>query len=410
MSSLFSVDRLDNGLRLVIAPDSTAPVAAVNVTFGTGTRHERAGETEYAHLLEHLLFQAEQSRLVRAAGGSTDAYTDTDCTSYYTAAPSHQVEVVLWLEAQRLARVAGGFTEEQVRHECEVVRAEHTQRRLGMPYGTALPDLLECAFPPGHPHHTSMAARLDLGHATSAGVVAFAATHYVPGNAVIAVVGDVDPAEVRDWAETHFGAIPAGPAPPVTTPFPAVPDGEVRNEVSAAVPLPRACVGWRAPAEGTPEYDALLVAVAVTAAGRTARLRRRLVGTVAADVGLTLLGRIGGSFVHGHVTALPGVPVAVAEHAFHDVFDDIRAGTIDDVDMDRAIALLEHSHLAQVAGFGGRAVTYAKAAVRFDDPGWAESRVACLRAVTRDEVALVANTVFRPENRVVRTFVTSGTP
>lgn len=413
MARTFTDERLGNGLRLLVDEDHVAPVVAVSVAYGAGSRCEGDGEGELAHLFEHMMFEGsahvapgEHVALLAATGGSANGRTQPDCTTFSSVVPAHCAELVLWLEAERLANLPAGLTPESLDRQRAVVRNEHRQRRVGVPYGSALSDLGERLFPPGHPYHTSMARRTDLDRATLPAVEAFFRRHYVPANAVVAVCGDVEAGEVRRWAEAYFGAIPGGDVPaPVEAPLEPLP-GEVRDAVDAAVPMPRTYVAWRAPVEGTPEYDAFAVASAALAVGAGSRLRRLVRDSpVVADAVLAVQGRAAGpSFAYGYVTPRPGATLADAEAVFDEAVRGLTE-TLTEGEVARAARLLTTAHLHQVSPLGGRAYTLSTGALLQDDPRAALDRAAAYAAVTPERARTVAATVLRPDERVVRTFL-----
>jgi predicted Zn-dependent peptidase len=401
-------ERLPNGLRLVVAEDHTTPAVAVTVTYGAGTRDEGPGEGELAHLFEHMMFEGsanvgpgEHLALLLAAGGAGTGITQADCTTFASVVPSNCVELLLWLEAERLANLPGGFSQESLDRQRAVVRNEHRQRRVAVPYGSALSDLAERLYPPGHPYHTSMRRRTELEGATLGTVEAFFRRYYVPGNAVVAVCGDVDVAAVREWVGAYFGPVPAAPVSRCPVPVPRPLPAEVRETVEARVPRPRTYLGWLGPADGTSEFDALALAVTVLGAGEGCRLRRAARdGDVLLDAGLAVQPRAAGaSLVHAYAIPAPGVAPEVAERAVLDVLLGLAADPPTEAETARAVLLHEHARLHQVAALGGRARTIATDALLHD-------RLA--RPAERDvEPAAIAAAAARVlgAHPVVRTFL-----
>src|SRR3989442_9350984 len=266
----FIDERLGIGLRVVMAPDPLAPVAAVNVWYNVGSRHERPGQAGLAHLVEHMMFQgsrnvgkAEHFRLISSAGGTLNGTTWVDRTNYYETVPSHHLELALWLEADRMGTLLDALGQETLDNQREVVKNEKRQSYDNRPYGSSSERLQAAVFPEGHPyHHSTIGSMADLDAASLEDVRAFFRTYYAPNNAVLSIVGDVDPDQARAWAEQYFGPIPPNPDLPPT------PDGtvarrigaEVREDVPDRVPMSRLYFGYRAPPLGTPEFDALSMA------------------------------------------------------------------------------------------------------------------------------------------------------
>ena len=394
-------DTLPNGLRLAISEDRVAPVTAVHVAYGTGTSSEGPREGELAHLFEHMMFEGsrhvapgEHVALLAAHGGMVDARTHADCTTYASIVPSHCTDLTLWLEAERLAHLRDGLTAESLERQRAVVRNEHLQRRAGVPYGAAQSDLCERLFPLPHPYHTSMARRAELDAASLDGVIAFHERHYFPGNAVLAVCGDVDSARVRDRVAEWFGAVPARPVPPRPDVAYRPLGGEVRETLRAAVPRPRVYAAWRGPGEGGDDVGALLVAVAILYGGQRGRLRR-----LGREATLVLETRAGTSFLHGWTT--PDEDAALAEKEYLAVFDELAESGPDEEEVRRAARLLDTARLTAGASVGGRAHETAAGLLRGAPPLPYDD-------VTPERVRGVVAEVFDARNRVVLTYLPAG--
>jgi len=294
----FTDERLGNGLRLIMSPDPLAPVAAVNLWYNVGSRHEVPGQTGLAHLFEHMMFQgsrnvgkAEHFRLVSGAGGTLNGTTWVDRTNYFETVPSHHLELILWLEADRMGGLLDALGQETLDNQRDVVKNEKRQSYDNRPYGSSSEKLQAAVFPKGHPyHHSTIGSMEDLDAASLEDVRAFFRTYYAPNNAVLSIVGDFEPDVARGWVEKHFGSIPANPN------IPAPPDGslpplmgaEVRQTVPDRVPMSRLYIGYRSPPLGTPEFDALSMATVVLAQGKGSRLYGDLVRgkELAQDVGI----------------------------------------------------------------------------------------------------------------------------
>src|SRR3990172_8391272 len=211
----FSQRTLANGLRVIVAPDHLAPVVAVNLWYVVGSRHETAGRTGFAHLFEHFMFQGsrhvsktEHFNLIQSAGGVNNATTYFDRTNYFETLPSHQLELALWLEADRMATLLDALDQENLDNQRDVVKNEKRQSYDNRPYGTFYEKLMAAVFPPGHPyHHTPIGSMEDLDAASLDDVRSFFQTWYVPNNAVLTVAGDVDEQPVIEMVERYFGPI-----------------------------------------------------------------------------------------------------------------------------------------------------------------------------------------------------------
>ena len=278
--------RLANGLRVVLLPDPQVPVVSLAVNYAVGSAHERPGRTGFAHLFEHMMFQGsanvgktEHLRDVQSMGGMANAYTTWDSTHYINTVPSHQLPVVLWMEADRMATLADAITQESLDNQCEVVKNERRARVDNVPYGSAEEQLFSMALPPGHPYgHTVWGLMADLEAASLDDVRQFFAAFYVPNNAVVVLTGDFEPREALELVDRYFGPIAGGPDPqPLGGAVPLELDGAIRAEKADEVPTPRLFMACRVEPFGTEAWDVADVAVDVLNRGRAARLQRRLI-------------------------------------------------------------------------------------------------------------------------------------
>ena len=414
----FTDERLANGLRLIIAVDRLAPVAAVNLWYDVGSKHEVKGKTGFAHLFEHVMFQgsrnvgkAEHMSLVQGAGGTMNGSTWLDRTNYYETLPSHQVELALWLEADRMGSLLDALSQENLDNQREVVKNEKRWSYDNRPYGSWYEKVQGHLYPEDHPyHHTTIGSMEDLDAASVEDVSAFFRTYYAPNNAVLTVVGDVEPDEIRAWTQRYFGGIPANPDIPQLgdLSLPAILGREIRETVHDKVPLPRVYVGFRAPAYGDERLDALDIAAQVLAGGKGSRLHRRLVRDerIAQDVALVPLGFVGGaSICVGWATVRPGIPVERVEAALHEELARLTTDEISDDELARARALIETEELGALSRVEERADRLSMYATLFDDPDLINRVLPRYLAVTAEQIRSVAAETFREDNRVVLTYL-----
>jgi predicted Zn-dependent peptidase len=413
----FSDERLPNGLRLVVAEDHLAPVVAVHVWYNVGSKHEVPGKTGFAHLFEHVMFQgsanvakAEHMALVQAAGGTLNGTTWLDRTNYYETLPSHQLELALWLEADRMATLLDALSQENLDNQREVVKNEKRWSYDNRPYGSWQEKVFGHLYPDDHPyHHPTIGSMADLDAASLEDVSAFFRTYYAPNNATIAVVGDCERAQVRAWVDRYFGAIPANLAITPLTPYalPAILGEERREIVEDRVPLTRIFVAYRAPAYGDPALDPLDLAAQLLAGGKGSRLHKRLVreDRLAQEVDCGSWGFVGGSVFLGIVTVRPDVDPAAVEAAFHEELEKLAAEAPSEDEVARAKALIEADELGSLARVEERARRLAEYAGLFDDPDLINTLLPRYLAVTADQIRDAARATFRADNRVVLTYV-----
>ncbi|MEV7426754.1 MULTISPECIES: M16 family metallopeptidase [unclassified Streptomyces] len=406
--------RLANGLRVVLSEDHLTPVAAVCLWYDVGSRHEVKGRTGLAHLFEHLMFQGSAQvagnghfELVQGAGGSLNGTTSFERTNYFETMPTHQLELALWLEADRMGSLLAALDEESMENQRDVVKNERRQRYDNVPYGTAFERLTALSYPEGHPyHHTPIGSMADLDAATLDDARAFFRTNYAPNNAVLSVVGDIDPERTLAWIEKYFGSIPShdGKRPPRDGSLPDVIGEQLREEIHEEVPARALMAAYRLPHDGTRECDAADLALTVLGGGESSRLHNRLVRrdrtAVAAGFGLL---RLAGAPSLGwlDVKTSGGVEVPQIEAAVDEELARLAAEGPTAEEMERAQAQLEREWLDRLGTVAGRADELCRFAVLFGDPQLALSAVDRVLDITAAEVRAVAAARLRPDNRAV---------
>ncbi|MEU4776630.1 pitrilysin family protein [Micromonospora sp. NPDC023633] len=417
--------RLDNGLRVVVSEDRTAPAVAVNLWYDVGSRHEPAGQTGFAHLFEHLMFEGsanvaktEHMKLVQGAGGSLNATTNPDRTNYFETVPAEHLELALWLEADRMGGLVPALTQETLDNQRDVVKNERRQRYENVPYGDAWLRLLPLLYPPGHPyHHATIGSMADLNAADLDTFQAFHRTYYAPNNAVLTVVGDASAAEVFALADKYFGAIPP------RAEIPSAPDGRsvpatgrpAVETVTADVPAPRVYVAHRTHLFGSPGYDVVTVLATVLGSGRGSRLYQRLAdGERIAQP--DLVGAYGVDLAHAPApliataTARPGVSAERLAAGLAEVVDELVTVPVTATELDRAKSLLSTSWWRQMSTVDGRADTLGRYATQFGDPAKAAERLPAWLAVTAEQIAEAAAEVLAADDRVTLTYLPEEKP
>ena len=402
---------LDNGLRVIASPDHLAPTVAVNLWYDVGSRHEEPGRTGFAHLFEHVMFQGsahvgsgQHITLMQAAGASVNATTWFDRTNYFEALPTGGLDLALWLEADRLGTLLDALTQDNLDNQREVVKEEKRQRYDNVPYGDVMERLVALTFPADHPYgHTVIGSMDDLNAATLEDVRSFFSRYYLPGNAVLSIVGDVDAETAFAKAETYFGHLPAGTLPPAPAnqALPAL-VGEPRVETAADVPAEAVYFTWRLPARGTAEFDALDLAFSVLGQGQTSRLHRSLVRSaeLAEGSGANAMGLIGGnSFGFAYARARDGVGLDALEEALVAEIDRLGSDGPTDTELRRAKAQQERHWLHELSRVDSRADAFGEYATLEGDPYRVLTRLAEIEAVSLANVADAVATWCRTDQR-----------
>ncbi|MEV0532200.1 pitrilysin family protein [Kitasatospora sp. NPDC050463] len=406
--------RLANGLRVVLSEDHLTPVAAVCLWYDVGSRHEVKGRTGLAHLFEHLMFQGSANvsnnghfELVQGAGGSLNGTTSFERTNYFETMPAHQLELALWLEADRMGSLLAALDETSMENQRDVVKNERRQRYDNVPYGTAFEKLTALSFPDGHPyHHTPIGSMADLDAATLADARAFFSTYYAPNNAVLSVVGDIDPEQTIAWVEKYFGSIPGhdGKQPPRDGTLPDTFGREIREHIHEDVPSRALMAAYRLPHDGTREADAADLALTILGSGESSRLYNRLVRrdrtAVAAGFGLL---RLAGAPSLGwlDVKTSGDATIEQIDAAVDEELARFAAEGPTAAELERAQAQIEREWLDRLTTVSGRADELCRYAVLFGDPKLLGSALSKVLDVTAEEVQAVAQARLHPRNRAV---------
>ncbi|MFJ6568461.1 M16 family metallopeptidase [Streptomyces sp. NPDC091292] len=417
--------RLANGLRVVLSEDHNTPVAAVNVWYDAGSQHDPEGRTGLAHLFCMLMYQGSRQvkgnghfELVQNAGGSLNGTTSFERANYFQTVPAHQVELVLWLEADRMGSLLDTMDEQTLDWARDIVRNERRQRYDNVPYGNAFERLVEMAYPEGSPyHHTPIGSNADRDAVTLEEARAFFRTYYTPDNAVLSVVGDIDPEQTLAWVEKYFGSIPASGERPVRRPGePAgrMMTGEQREHLVDDVPARALTAAYLLPHDGTRAADAADLALTVLGGGESSRLHNRLVRRerLAVTASFGLLRLVG-------APSLGWLDIKAAGHAGAETLDAIEAAVDEELtrfategptpaEMDRAQAQLEREWLDRLGTVAGRADELCRYAVLFDDAQLTKGALANVLDITPEEVRTTATRFLTRANRALLTYEPYG--
>lgn len=385
--------RLAAGLELTVLPDPSSPAVAVNLTFQVGSVDEDPRATGFAHLFEHLMFQGsaevapgEHMATIEALGGSVNAYTSSDRTVYHETVPPGALELVLWLEADRMRSL--DISQTNLDAQRDVVAQEKAQRYDNRPYGDLLETLVTQHFPADHPYgHLPIGSMAHLAEADLHDVTAFHRRWYRPSNARLVLAGAVDPAEAVDLVERHFSGITDAPVPERTTP--GDPMTSAQSLVHRGrVPHPLIHLSWLAPPAGHRDFLALELGLAVLGEGHASRLHRRLVkeNAVAQEVHTFLIGHLRGPSL-AVVQARPTEGVSPEE-----LTEALRVELCgftgpDRRELARVRAKAERDWLEELACVEGRAAVAADAWLTHGDPEDMNAHLDRLAAIHSEDIA-----------------------
>ncbi len=275
---------LDNGLTLLVHEDRKAPIVTVNVWYHVGSKNERPGITGFAHLFEHLMFNGSENYqgewflpLEKAGGTDLNGTTWFDRTNYFQTVPTPALDLVLWMESDRMGHFLGAITQEGLDEQRSVVQNEKRQGD-NRPYGTAGYIQLKGMFPEGHPYRWSTIGSMeDLNAASLEDVREWFETYYGASNAVLVVAGDISPETALKKVERYFGDIAPGPALTKPERWVAQRSENTRDIMYDEVALARLTQSWNTAPFGDEDAVYLDLAARILAGGRSSRLYQRLV-------------------------------------------------------------------------------------------------------------------------------------
>jgi predicted Zn-dependent peptidase len=419
----FAIERftLDNGLRVVVSPDTSSPTVMVAVSYDVGFRSEPEGRTGFAHLFEHFMFEGsdnlpkgELDRIIESNGGALNGFTRLDQTVYWEVLPSSALEVALFAEADRMHGLA--LTEESLQNQIDVVKEEIRVNVHNRPYGgfpwIDLPAVMFETFPNAHDGYGSFE---DLESATLEDAFGFFEQFYAPGNAVLAVVGDAKPEDVRTLADRHFCRVPRRGVPKRPDFDEPEPSSERRSRhEDPNAPRPALALGYRVPdpIDDLPGLAAAMVTAAVLGDGDASRLYQRLVkdDQIATHLSATV-GEFGDALGTRHPTMLEIVVYYVDRRATDAVtaaVDEEIAKVADGVDpgeLARVVSSMTADYLWGVDQIIGRATDIVTLEQLRGRPELLNDIPDVLRAVTPSAVAGIAQRWLDPRRRAVLEWV-----
>jgi predicted Zn-dependent peptidase len=419
----FTKATLPNGMTVIMSEDHAVPVVAVNVTYAVGSRMEHERRTGFAHLFEHLMFMGTRraptqafDAWMEAAGGRNNAWTAEDRTDYFDVAPSTALDLLLWLEADRMRDLGPLIDQQKLDLQRDVVRNERRQSIENRPYGVEELELPKLLWPEGHPyHHPVIGSHEDLEAAGVADVKEFFATYYDPANASLVVAGDFEPQRARANVETWFGTLPSrgkptdasGAGAPGYTDQKTTLTSVVRSTIPDNVELTKVTLAWQSPrhfGSGDAELDLL---ASVLAHGKASRLYKSLVydQKIAQSVSARQDSHTLGSEFVVDALVRPGVDPTKVEKALFDEVAKVRAKEVSTEELDRARNGYEMDFVDQLQRIAERASILNMYQAEVGDPGYVQRDLDRYRRASPADLLLYAKKVLVPDAVVVLTIV-----
>jgi zinc protease len=405
----FTDTKLPNGLRVIISADHAAPVYSIAVHYNVGSRDERKGRTGFAHLFEHMMFKGSENvgpgehfMLVFTNGGNMNGTTNKDRTLYFETLPANQLDLGIFLEADRMKSLA--ITKENLDNQRNAVQEERRRGVDNQPYGRTFEVIDELAYDNPAYAHSVIGSMEDLDAASVADVAAFFKTYYAPNNAVLAIVGDVDTKVTLEKVRKAFASIPVQP-PPLNVDLTEPKQTAERRKTldDALARLSRVDIVFKVPPRLTVDDDALQVLGTVLSSGRSSRLFQQIVREQQLSPNV-FAGRdpsIGPGLFQISGTVSPGKSVDALETAIYAEIEKVKTGPIADWEMAKAHNNAKRAVVAGLTSSLQRAMQLANFAASYGDPALINQRVERIAKVTAADVQRVARTYLVAENRTV---------
>jgi len=405
----FKETTLKNGLRVITVEDHSAPVIAISVNYNVGSRDERKGRTGFAHLFEHMMFQgsenigkSEQMVLVLNNGGIMNGTTNEDRTVYFDALPSNQLDLLLFLEADRMRSLA--ITKENLDNQRNAVQEERRRGLDNQPYGKSGEIHQELLYDNFAYKHSVIGSMEDLNAASVEDVTEFFKTYYAPNNAVLALVGDFDTKDALARIARSFESIPRQPNPPVVDMTEPEQTKERRATVDDVLArAPRVDVAFKSAAGNSADFYALQVLSATLQGGQSSRLYQKLVKEkeITTNVGGFMDERRGLGAFYVSATLRPGATTDDVERVIYEEIERLKKEPIADWELQKAKNNTRRGIINGLQSSLSRAVTLSQYAVYYNDAGLINTRLDKVSAVTKEDVQRVANKFLREANRTV---------
>jgi zinc protease len=401
--------KLDNGLRVILVPEHSAPVYAIDVCYNVGSRNERPGRTGFAHLFEHMMFQGSENigkgehfSLVLNNGGGMNGTTNEDRTTYFETLPKNQLDLGLFLESDRMRAL--NITQANLDNQRNAVQEERRQGIDNQPYGRASLDLENLSYDNFAYKHSTIGSMTDLNAATIEDVKDFFRIYYAPNNAVLTLVGDFNPDEALEKVKKYFGSIPSQPAPPKVLLDEEPHYGERREIIyDPLARLSEVDMADHIPPGNTPDNCAVQQLAIVLGQGESSRFYQHLVKEkqLASDVSVQADARIGVSQLYFSANPRPGVKVEDLEKGIDDEIAAVVKDGVTPQELSKAKTQLLRQFIERRRSDLFTAILIGSYAVYFNDPNLINTILDKENAVTLEQVNAAAKKFLVRDQRTV---------
>lgn len=411
VSIAFTEHKLKNGLRVILSEDHNAPTYSIAVAYFVGSKDERQGRTGFAHLFEHMMFQGsenagrgEHSFLIANNGGGLNGTTNNDRTLYFETLPANQLELGMFLEADRMKALA--LDQFNLDNQRNAVQEERRLRVDNQPYGKTFEAIDDAVYENFAYKHSVIGSMADLNAASLEDVKDFFRTYYAPNNAVVVLVGDFVSKDALAKVEKYFGGIPSQtqPAKPDLT----EPEQKAEKRLAlddALARAPRVEIIYKIPKAATPDWFALDVAGRILSSGQSSRFYQKLVKEK--EVATSAFGgpdeRTGPSIFQIGVAIRPGKTFEEVEKLVYDEIERLANEPVSDEDIAKVRMGVRRQQASSLQGTLNRAAQLADYTATEGDPSLINTYQDKINSVTKADIQRVARTYLKATNRTVIT-------
>lgn len=411
--------QLANGLNVILHQDKSDPVVSVAIYYHVGSNREVKGHTGFAHLFEHIMFQKSENvpedqffKYIQSAGGTLNGSTSNDRTNYYEVVPKNALEMVLWMESDRMGYLTNTITEESFANQQNVVQNEKRQSDDNQPYGHEDEVISKSLYPAGHPYSWTVIGEMeDLKNATLQDAKDFHNRFYVPNNATLSIAGDFNPDSVKALVQKYFGEIPTGPEVAKLQPMPVTLDAtkKLYHEDNFAK-APEYTRVYPGPQNYSKDAYSLSILAQLLGQGKKSPMYSVLVKEKKLTSDVSVYNRemeLAGQFLIS-VTANPGVNLNDVEAGIDEAFAKFEKDGITAKDLERVKAGIETRFYNRIGSVQGKAFSLAEYNIYTGDPGFYKKDIENYMAVTKADVEDVYNRYIKGKNFVATSFVPKG--
>lgn len=403
---------LSNGLHVILHKDNTNPIVSVDIWYHVGAKDEDPGRTGFAHLFEHMMFQGsgnvkktEHFNYIQNAGGTLNGTTNQDRTNYFETAPSNQLELLLWLESDRMSTLQ--VTQENFDNQREVVKEEKRQRYDNVPYGSRWGEMMKRLFKGQTYEWIPIGSMEDLNSADLNYAQEFYRKYYSPDNAVLVISGDIEYDNARRLAEKYFGDLkPANTKKKKYTEI-IYNQGEVKDIIYDNVQLPAVYIGYKIPGTTSKDIQELEILSMIMGDGRSSRLYRDIVydKKSAKSAGSFIWdNEVGGMFIIT-ATAFKNTNADSLIADITRIADSFGTGPVTDKELEKAKNSIENDYISSMQTIMGKADALASYWTFHKNTGLVNTMVDEYLAVTKEDIIKAAKKYLTKDNRVVLTYL-----